>query len=102
MITLTIIATIKMLRKAGYGGWEFIVPFYNLYVYFELAFGKGNGIKFLWLLCPIVNIYWSFKYVFTLPKRYGFGVAMGVLSLFLSPVATWIMGFGSSDYIPVE
>ena len=40
-------------RKAGKPGWAAIVPFYNLYVLFEITW--GSGMRFLLLLIPIYN-----------------------------------------------
>ena len=41
-------------RKANKPGWAAIVPFYNLYVMFEITW--GSGWRFLLMLIPIYNI----------------------------------------------
>lgn len=41
-------------RKAGKPGWAAIVPFYNLYVLFDITW--GSGMRFLLMLIPLYNI----------------------------------------------
>ena len=51
---LIFVANWKIFTKAGKPGWASIIPFYNLYVLFEIA--GMNGWLFLLLCLPIVNI----------------------------------------------
>ena len=51
---LIVVANWKIFTKAGKPGWASIIPFYNLYVLFEIA--GMNGWLFLLLCLPIVNI----------------------------------------------
>ena len=54
LIILDIVAMWKIFTKASKPGWASIIPFYNLYVQFEIAGMKGW--MFLLLLVPIANI----------------------------------------------
>ena len=56
-------------RKAGKPGWAAIVPFYNLYVLFEITW--GSGMRFLLLLIPIYNIILSIQTQVRLAKAFG-------------------------------
>lgn len=55
-------------RKAGGGS---LIPFYNLYLVFDIVYGKGW--KFLWLIVPIVNIYYAIVVPFKMAKVFGKG-----------------------------
>ena len=65
-------------KKMGRQGWEALVPFYNLYVEFEVVY--GNGMKFLLLFIPIYNIYVIIKLLmdtavgFNKPASFGWGM----------------------------
>lgn len=51
---LLIVAMWMIFKKAGKPGWAAIVPFYNIYVEYEITW--GSGWRFLLLLIPIYNI----------------------------------------------
>ena len=44
----TIVCMWKVFTKAGQPGWASLIPFYNIYVTFEIAW--GNGLLFLLML----------------------------------------------------
>ena len=87
----------KVFVKAGKPGWAAIVPFYNLYVEFEIAWGKG--ILFLLLLIPIVDVVVGIICMYKLCKAFGKGVGFFVLMLLLPIIAWPILAFGSDQYI---
>ena len=66
---LMIICYWKIFEKAGEHGWAILIPFYDTYVMFKIAF--GNGWKFLLLLIPIVNIVFAIMVPFKLAKAFG-------------------------------
>ena len=92
-----IVAMWKVFEKAGEAGWKSLIPFYNTYIMFQIAWGKG--ILFLLLLVPCVNVVVSFILMWKLCKAFDQGVGMFVLMIFLTPVAWLILGFGSAQYI---
>lgn len=87
----------KMFVKAGRPGWAAIVPFYNYYCLFEMAF--GNGWLFLLLLVPCVNYIFLIILSFKLASAFGRGVGFGFGLLFLTPIFYMILGFGEAEYI---
>ena len=97
---LLIVSIWKIYKKAGKAGWASIVPFYNNYVLFEIAY--GNGWKFLWLFVPFVNIYFAIAVYFKLAKAFGKGTGFGFGLLFLSFIFFPILAFDSSTYIGTE
>jgi hypothetical protein len=91
-----LVAMWKIYEKMGRQGWEAIIPFYNLYVLFEILY--KNGIKFLLLLIPLYNIYLLFKmnidWAHSFNKSTGFGVGMTLLA----PIFYCILGFGGDAF----
>ena len=51
LVVVYIVATWKMFKKAGKGGWESIVPFYSSWVLVEIA-----GLNWWWFLLFILGI----------------------------------------------
>ena len=98
---ILIIANWKIFTKAGEPGWASIVPFYSQYILFKIAW--GNGLLFLLLFVPLVNVVISFMVLYKLCKSFGQGVGFFLGMLFLSPIFTMILGFGSAEYLgPAE
>jgi hypothetical protein len=96
---ITIIGMWKIFVKAGKPGWAAIVPFYNMYILFEITWGEG--IKFLFLLIPIANIYFIIVTYIKLAKAFGKtgGFAAGLV--LLAPVFVNILGFGPDRYLGI-
>lgn len=86
----------KLFKKAGKPGWACIVPFYNLYVLFDIIYGKG--VKFLLLLVPILNVIISVAVSIRTSQVYGKGTGLGVLNLFFPFVVLPILAFGDAEY----
>ncbi len=89
-----------LFNKAKKHGWAAIVPFYNSYVMFDIAF--GNGILFLLMFVPIVNIVFSIMMCFKFATAFGKGTGFGFGLLFLPVVFYPILAFGSSKYVGVK
>ena len=102
-----IVAQWKLFKKAGKGGWEAIVPFYNNYVMVEIA-----GLKWYWFLgffAPVVfdSIYGleflgSLVYLFTifnifynLSKKFNKGIGFVICATLFTPICVPILGFSS-------
>lgn len=81
----------KMFEKAGKPGWAALIPFYELYVLYEIICGRGTA--FLRLLIPFYNIYWYIKTMINVAKAYGKDTVFAVGLIFLSPVFCCILGF---------
>lgn len=87
----------KIFSKAGEAGWKSIIPFYNAYIEFKIAW--GNGWYFLLLLIPVVNIIILCIAMYKLALSYGKGVGYTLGLIFLNPFFIIALGFGSAKYI---
>ena len=86
----------KVFKKAGEPGWAAIVPFYNLYIEFKIAF--GNGWLFLLTLIPIINIVVTILLPFKLAKAFGKSTAFGLGLLFIPVIFYPLLAFGDASY----
>ena len=96
---LAIVAMCKIFEKAGKPGWAAIIPFYNIYVLFEITW--GNGWKFLFLLIPIANIVFAIITMVKLAKAFGKSGGFAVGLIFLSIIFYCILAFDNSQYLGV-
>lgn len=86
----------KIYQKAGYAGWECIVPIYNLYILLKIV-----GKPWWWMLLmfiPFVNyvfIIWMYNMLSkSFGKDEGFTVGLVLLGIVFIP----ILGFGDAQY----
>ena len=89
-------------RKAGKPGWAAIVPFYNLYVLFDITW--GSGMRFLLLLIPIYNIILGIQTQIRLAKAFGKGGGFAAGLIFLPYVFMPLLAFGKGTYqgVPIK
>ena len=89
-------------RKANKPGWAAIVPFYNLYVMFEITW--GSGWRFLLMLIPIYNIILSIQTQIRLAKAFGKGGGFAAGLIFLPYIFVPILAFSGASYqgVPVK
>lgn len=93
-----LIATWRLIKKAGYQGWECLIPFYSTYVMFDVIY--GNGWKMLMMLIPLVGPFYGFYSLYKFALVYNRGSLFGIGMIFLSPIFAAIMAFDNkSDYI---
>ena len=97
ILVIGIMAQWKIFVKAGEAGWKCLIPIYNLYIITKIA--TGNGILFLLLLIPIVDIVFCVWLYIQLAKSFGKSIAFGVGLIFLTFIFECILGFGSAKYI---
>ena len=96
LCVVLIIAMWKMFEKAGEAGWKSIIPFLNTYILFKITW--GNGLLFLLMLIPFVNIVVAIITYYKLAKAFGHGIGF-TIGLFLIPwIFFLILGFGSDEY----
>lgn len=93
---ITIVASWKLLSKAGKPGWAIFIPIYNIYVSYKIVY--GNGWLFLLLLVPFVNIVVSIAFIIDQAKVYGKSLGFGICHLFFNGITILILAFGSSEY----
>lgn len=103
----SIITMWKIFKKAGKNGWEAIVPFYNMFVLFEITW--GNGIIMLSLLASIIPVIGSIIIfvilVLTynkLAKSFGKSTGFTIGLIFLNPIFMGILAFDKSEYLGVQ
>ncbi len=86
----------RIFEKAGKPGWAVIIPIYNLYCAFSIAW--GSGWMFLLLLIPFVNIIVAVMTCLKLSEAFGKGVLFAIGLLFLPTVFAMILGWGGAVY----
>ena len=94
---LTLVAMLKLFVKAGRAGWKCLIPFYNTYCLYDIAW--GNGWLFLLMFVPCVNVVVGIMMLFKLAKAFGQGTGFGFGLLFLNTIFILILGFGSAEYV---
>lgn len=94
---LTIVSMWKLFTKAEYPGWAAIVPFYNIWVLFEIVY--GNGAKMFLLLIPFANFVFMIMLYIELAKCYGKDTGFGIGLVFLSPIFLPMLAFGNNEYL---
>lgn len=89
----------KTFVKAGKPGWACIVPFYNAYCLFDIAF--GNGWLFLLTFVPCVSFVMMIIAYVKLAKAFGKGGGFAVGLIFLPFIFIPMLGFGDAQYMGV-
>ena len=89
-------------RKAGKPGWAAIVPFYNLYVLFDITW--GSGMRFLLMLIPLYNIILGIQTQIRLAKAFGKSGGFAAGLIFLPYVFIPLLAFGKETYqgVPIK
>lgn len=100
ILALMIVCMWRIFSKAGKPGWASLVPIYNLYVMFEITWGKG--ILFLLLLVPFVNFVISIMTCFKLARAFGKGTGFALGLLFFGVVFLPVLAFGGASYIGAD
>ena len=84
--------------KAGRQGWESLLPFYNLFVLFQILYGEGT--KAFLLLIPFYNIYIAIRLWVDLARYFGKSAGFAVGLLLMSPVFLLILGLDKGTSAP--
>ncbi len=100
----SIVVMWKVFKKAGKPGWASIVPVYNLYVLFEITWGKGW--LFLTMFASIIPVIGTIAvaviiiitYV-KLAKSFGKSGGFAVGLIFLNMIFMAILAFGKNEYV---
>jgi hypothetical protein len=99
IIVLSIISSWKIFEKAGREGWIALIPFYNIYVHFEIC-GKPGWWTFLFFV-PLANIYVLVMFLVSqieLAKRFGKTTGFGIGLIFMPTIFRMILAFDDSKY----
>ena len=94
---ILIISLWKIFQKAGYQGWEAIIPIYNIYILLKIV---GKPWWWLLLMCiPYVGLVWQIWSYNMLSKSFGktegFTAGLVLLPFIFFP----ILGFGDARYL---
>lgn len=127
LVILMIVAYWKIFSKAGEAGWKAIIPIYNSYIVFKIAwrplmFGISIALSVLYVI--LFTIGFIFEYstggsmllavlpilliviavinimlLHKLSKAFGHGVGFTLGLIFLNIIFLFILAFGSSQYV---
>ena len=86
----------KAFAKAGQPGWACIVPIYNIIVLLRIV-DKPWWWLFLFLI-PLVSLVVAIYISHLVSKRFGGGIGMTLLLIFLPFIAWPVLGFGGATY----
>jgi len=105
---LQLIATWKVFKKAGKGGWEAIIPFYCNWVLVEIS-----GLNWWWFLlffAPLVTsfiglgwlgylayVFAAFNCYYNLSKKFNKGVGFAICLTLFTPICLMILGFSKNN-----
>ena len=99
LCVLMLVSMWKIYEKAGEPGWATVIPVYNAYVLFKITW--GNGILFLLMLIPVVNIVISLITTYKLAKVFGGGVVEFLLLLFVPVIIYPLLAFSEAEYVGI-
>ena len=97
MVILYIAGLWRVFVKAGQSGWGVLIPIYNYFCMFEIAW--GNGLWFLLMFIPMINTIVCMMLFVKLAESFGKGYLFGIGLILLPPIFICILGFGASEYI---
>lgn len=100
VLSIVLIAAMwKIFEKAGQEGWKAIIPIYNMYILYEISWGKG--IYFLLLLIPFVNFFVGIITIYKLGQNFGKSTGFIVGMILLPIVFMPMLGFGDARYLGI-
>lgn len=83
--------------KAGEAGWKSLIPFYNSYILYKIAWGKGW--LFLLTLIPVIGFIFPIICYFKLARAFGknfwYGLGLNLLPIIFLPM----LAFGNAQYV---
>lgn len=89
-----------MYQKAGYHGWECLIPFYSSYIHTKLA--MDNGWLFLIRFIPIANIIFNIILVIKTADVFGKDIDFAIILYFLPPIGYIMLGFCDAEYYEIQ
>lgn len=117
LLILLVVAYWKMFTKAGVAGWKSLIPLYNVYIAFKIAW-KDQTAFWVWLAANVVYslfrdhedgvsgvitivagilaLVWWMRFCIRQAKSYGKGAGTGIAAFFLPNILTLYYGFASS------
>ena len=99
ILVFSIVVNWKIFTKAGEDGWKSLIPIYNIYILYKIAW--GNGMLFLLLLIPFVNFIVGIITINKISKSFGYGIGFTLVLIFVPLIFYPILAFGRSRYLGV-
>ncbi len=122
---IMVIADWRIFTKAGEAGWKSLIPILNTYVVFKISWkgsmfwimlltmaggsictsmaGENGGmLAIAGMILSIIGLLIALIDTHKLSKSFGHGIGFTLGLLFLNPLFTLILAFGSSKYIGPE
>ena len=125
---LQVIANWRIFKKAGEAGWKSIIPIYNNYILFKIAWkplyfwleiviavvvgvlnvlapqmeNAALVISVVILIALVVFCIFNIIFFNKLSKAFGHGAGFTLGLIFLNPIFILILGFGSSRYLGAD
>jgi hypothetical protein len=101
IVAILVIAGLwKTFVKAGHPGWGAIIPIYNTYLMIKVA-GRPGWWLILYFI-PFVNLIILIIVSIDVARNFGHGTGFGILLWLFAPIMYLVLGFGSSQYKPVN
>ena len=96
---ITAVAGWKIFEKAGVEGWKALIPFYNNYLFLEIA--GYNGWLMLLIFVPYVgSLVVAILMALGLAKNFGKSVLFAIFGLLIFSIVGYLMlAFGSDKYL---
>lgn len=110
-VVFIIIGNYKLFQKAGYNGWEAIIPFYNLWILVKIA-----GLKEYWFvglvatslanivggrefftIASVIVMFAQAGVSYNLSKKFNKSETWFILSIFFSSITFPLLGYSDSD-----
>ena len=97
---ISIIGMWKVFKKAGRGGWEAIVPFYNTWTLFEISGYKGSYIFFGFIPYAgiVILLVFQIKAAISLSRKFKKPGGFAALLVLVPAVGYCILGFNNDKY----
>ncbi|MEF9969121.1 MAG: DUF5684 domain-containing protein [Ruthenibacterium sp.] len=95
-LLMSIIGMWVVFTKASRPGWAAVVPFYNMYTEFQIAW--GSGWLFLLLMVPVADVVVFIMLQLKLAKAFGKGNGFAIGLILLNPLFTLMLAFGDAKY----
>lgn len=97
MILFLLLGMWKTFEKAGKMGFIALIPFYNYYKLYQIAF--GNGWMFLLGMIPLANIIVRAVFGAKLAEAFGKNEVFGAVLSYFPFIFYMILGFGKSNCV---
>lgn len=97
LAVFVIVCMWKIFSKAGRPGWAAIIPIYNTYILFDIAW--GNGLLFLLMFIPVANFVVMIILYVKLSQAFGYGGGFAVGLILLPIIFLPVLAFGNNSYV---